>query len=126
MNRKFLIAAAAVLLANAGGAFAVEATQDFPDATILSTKTRAEVKRELAAAERQGPISYGEASPEPQVASTMPRAQVVAEMKEAQRLGLLGAESNEAGMRLATPAEQEAITQAGLNAIGVDMAHSAH
>ncbi len=126
MNRKNLIAAAAaVLLANAGGAFAVEATQDFPDATILSTKTRAEVKSELVAAEQQGPISYGEASPEPQVASTMPRAQVVAEMQEAQRLGLLGALSNEAGMPIATPAEQEAIRQAGLHAIGVDMAHNA-
>jgi hypothetical protein len=55
----------------------------------------------------------------------MPRAQVVAEMKEAQRLGLLGSESNEAGMRIGTPAEQEAIRQAGLNAVGVNMAHSA-
>ena len=126
MNRKILIAAAAAaLLANAGGAFAVEATQDFPDATVLSTKTRAEVKRELAAAEAQGPVNYGEASPEPQAVSSMPRAQVVAEMKEAQQLGVLGASSNEAGAPIATPAEQEAIRQAGLAAIGVNMAHSA-
>ena len=125
MNRKILIAAAAVLLANAGTAFAIEATQDFPDATILSTKTRAEVKRELIAAEAQGPITYGEASPEPQVASTMPRAQVVAEMNEARKLGLLAISSKEPGMRLATPAEEEEIRQAGLDAIGVNMAHNA-
>jgi hypothetical protein len=125
MNRKILIAAAAVLLVNAGSAFAVEATQDFPDATVLSSKTRAEVKAELLAAEAQGPISYDEASPEPVALSTMPRAQVVAEMKEAQVLGLLAISSKEPGVRIATPAEQEAITQAGLHAIGVNLAHSA-
>jgi hypothetical protein len=126
MKKLSIALAAALLLGSAGGAFAVEATQDFPATEILSTKTRAEVKRELLAAEAQGPISYGEASPEPLALSTMPRAQVVAEMKEAQRLGLLGADSNEAGLRIATPAEQESIRQAGLHAIGSNLASSSH
>ena len=125
MNRKTLIATVTTLVAlvGAGSAFAQEATQGFPAAQVLSSKSRADVKSELAAAQRTGTFGYAEASPEPFAASTITRTQVLAETREAQRLGLLG-ESNEAGVRIATPAEQEAIRSAGLRAIETSVARS--
>jgi hypothetical protein len=118
MNRKTLIAAATTVLAliGAGSALAVEATDDFPATQVLSSKSRADVVAELAAAQRNGEVNYGEASAAPQASSTVTRTQVVAELREARRLGLLG--SNEAGAPVPTAAQNEAIRQAGLRAIG--------
>jgi hypothetical protein len=122
MNTKIILATAFVAVVGAGSAFAQEGTQDFPAAQSLSSKSRAEVKAELAAAQRSGvAYTYGEASPAPVAISTMTRAQVVAELREAQRLGLVGA-SNEGDMRIATPAEQQAIRSAGLRAIDTSLA----
>ncbi|WP_280152484.1 DUF4148 domain-containing protein [Piscinibacter sp. XHJ-5] len=126
MNRKTLIAAAttAIALIGASSAFAVEATDDFPATQTLSTKSRAEVRAQLADAQRDGVLNYGEASPAPQAASTVTRTQVLAETREARRLGLLG--SNEAGAPVATPAQNEAIRQAGLRAVESNVAQSTH
>ncbi len=122
MNSKIIIATTLIALVGAGSAFAQEGTQDFPAAQFLSTKNRADVKAELAAAQRNGTIvSYGEASPAPVPASTMTRTQVVAELREAQRLGLAGV-SNEGDFRIATPTEQESIRAAGLRAIDTSVA----
>ena len=119
MTPRTLIAATLVFaFAGAGSAFAQEGTQDFAPAQQLSTKSRAEVRAELLAAQRDGTLEishYGEASPAPLAASTLTRAQVVAETREAQRLGLLGAD--EQGLRVATPAQAEQIHAAGLRAI---------
>jgi Domain of unknown function (DUF4148) len=122
MNSKIAIATALIALIGAGSAFAQEGTQDFPAAQNLSSKSRADVKAELAAAQRSGTvISYGEASPAPVPASTMTRKQVVAELREAQRLGLVGTD-NEGGIRIPTAAENESVRQAGLRAIGTSVA----
>ena len=122
MNSKIIIATTLIALAGAGSAFAQEGTQDFPAAQNLSSKSRAEVKAELAAAQRAGTVvSYGEASPAPVSASALTRVQVVAELREAQRLGLVGA-SNEGDVRIATPAERQAIRSAGLRAIDTSVA----
>lgn len=119
MTPRSLIAATLVVaFAGAGSAFAQEGTQDFPSAQQLSTKSRAEVRAELLAAQRDGTLQlnrYGEASAAPLAASTLTRAQVVAETREAQRLGLVGAD--EQGLRVATPAQAEQIHAAGLRAI---------
>lgn len=124
MNRKSLIAAATTALAliGAGSAFAVEGTQDFPATQSLSTASRAEVKAELADAQRHGELSRGEASQAPQAGSTVSRAQVQAETLEARRLGLIG--GNEAGTPVATAAQSEAIRQAGLRAIDTSLAQN--
>jgi len=126
MNRKTLITTATTFIAliGAASAFAQEATHGFATADVLSTKSRAEVRSELAAAQRAGTFGYGEASPAPVAASTVTRTQVLAETREAQRLGLLGA-SNEGEIRIATQAEEQAIRSAGLRAIDTSVARSA-
>ena len=125
MNSKIIIATSLIAIASVGSACAQEGTQDFPAAQILSTKTRAEVKAELAAAQRNGTfVTYHEGSPAPVPVSTMTRAQVVAELREAQRLGLVGMSSNEGDFRIATPAEQQLIRAAGLRAISTSVAQS--
>lgn len=123
MNSKIIIATTLIALVGAGSAFAQEATQDLP-ASHLSTKNRADVKAELAAAQRNGTlVTYGEAQPTPAAASTLTRAQVVAELREAQRLGLVG-NVGEGNFRIATQAEQESIRAAGLRAISTNVAQS--
>lgn len=123
-NSKIIIATTLIALIGAGSAFAQEGTQDFPAAQALSSKSRADVKSELAAAQRAGTISHGEASSAPVPASTLTRKQVVAELREAQRLGLVNAD-NEGNLRIPTPAENEAVRQAGLRAIGTAVAQNA-
>ena len=109
MNRPILLAAAiaAVALAGAGSAFAVEATQDFADMHALSGASRADVQR----AARDLPVPRDETSLAPQPASTLTRAQVIAETHEALELGLIG--SNAGAYRAPTPAQLEAIRTAG-------------
>jgi hypothetical protein len=125
MNARTLIAAA-LFTAVAGSAYAQEGTQDFPPAHQLSSKSRAEVRAELLAAQRDGTLQHydaGEASPAPIAASTLTRAQVIAETREAVRLGLVGAD--ETGPRIATPEQAELIRAAGLRAIDQHMADAA-
>jgi Domain of unknown function (DUF4148) len=124
MNSKIIIATTLIALVGAGSAFAQEGTQDFPAAQFLSSKSRADVKAELANAQRNGTlVAYTEASPAQVPASTLTRTQVVAELREAQRLGLVGV-SNEGDFRIATPAQQESIRAAGLRAISTNVAQS--
>ena len=124
MNSKIIIATTLIALVGAGSAFAQEGTQDFPAAQFLSSKSRVEVKAELATAQRNGTlVTYTEASPAPVPASALTRTQVVAELREAQRLGLVGI-SNEGDFRIATQAEQASIRAAGLRAISTNMAQS--
>lgn len=127
MNAKTLIAATLVVaFAGAGSAFAQEGTQDFPNAQQLSSKSRAEVRAELLAAQRDGTLQHdnsGEASPAPIAASTLTRAQVRAEAREAVRLGLVGAD--ETGERIATPEQAALIRAAGLRAISEQTAQVA-
>jgi len=125
MNRTTLIAAATafIALAGAGSAFAVEGTQDFSNVQTLSSQSRDSVRSELAAAARTGALVGGEASAAPVPASSQSRAIVVAETREALRLGVVG--SNEAEIRVATPAQQEQIRLAGLRAAeGTNVAQS--
>ena len=125
MNRKMwmLITTTAVALFGAPSAFATEATQDFNDAPSLSTVTRKDVRTDLNTAQHEGSLAFHEASPAPEVASALSRTRVKAELREAQRLGLL--HSNEAGLPIATPAEQASIFAAGLRADSeTSLAHS--
>ena len=125
MNRTTLIAAATafIALAGAGSAFAVEGTQDFSDVQTLSSQSRDAVRSELAAAARTGALVRGEASAAPVPSSSQSRAVVIAETREALRLGVVG--SNEAEMRVATPAQQEQIRLAGVRAVeGTSLAQS--
>ncbi len=124
MNSKIIIATTLIALVGAGSAFAQEGTQDFPAAQFLSSQSRADVKAELATAQRNGTaFTYTEASPAPVPVSGLTRAQVVAELREAQRLGLVGI-SNEGDFRIATQAEQASIRAAGLRAINTNVAQS--
>ena len=127
MNAKTLIATALfVSFAGVGSAFAQEATQDFQPSSMLSTKSRAEVRAELLQAQRAGTLetrNYAEASDAPAAASTLTRAQVVAESREALRLG--ATDANEADVRVATPAQQQLIRAAGLRALDHSMAQAA-
>jgi hypothetical protein len=87
MNAKTLIAA--VLSAGfAAGAFAQEATL-FNDTPASSTLTRAEVKAQAAAADRDV-VFAGEATvfPDAVASSTVTRAEVRAEAREALRNGV--------------------------------------
>ena len=125
MNRTTLIAAATafIALAGAGSAFAVEGTQDFSNIQTLSSQSRDAVRSELAAAVRTGALVRGEASAAPVAASSQSRAVVAAETREALRLGVVG--SNEAEIRVATPAQQEPIRLAGVRAVeGTSVAQS--
>jgi hypothetical protein len=116
MNTRHIALASLLALAAASSAFAQEGTQDFRDIQSLSTRSRAEVRAELASVPRAGlSTSYGEASPTQAAASMLTRAQVIAELRESQRLGLVG--PNDGELHFASPAQQEAIRQAGLRAI---------
>jgi hypothetical protein len=123
MQTKIVIAIALIALAGAGSAFAQEGTQEFTNIQSLSTKSRAEVKAELFAAQRAGEVFYGEASPGPVARSTLTRTQVQAEAREAQRLGLTPFGEEQA--RAATPADLESIRIAGQRAIDTPMARNA-
>lgn len=127
MNAKTLIATALfVSFAGAGSAFAQEATQDFQPSSMLSTKSRAEVRAEFLEAQRAGTLqthNYAEASAAPQAASMLTRTQVAAEAREAARLG--ATEANEAEVRVATPAQQQLIRAAGLRALDRSLAQMA-
>lgn len=120
MNAKIAIVTALIALAGAGSAFAAEGTQDFP-AGGISSASRADVRAELADAQRSGTIVTGEASAQPVAKSTLTRTQVVAEAKEAQRLGLL--ESGEV-IKFATPEQAELIRLAGERAVSMRVAQS--
>ena len=123
MQNKLVFATALIALAGAGSAFAQEGTQEFTNIQSLSTKSRAEVKAELFAAQRAGEVFYGEASPAPVAASTLTRTQVQAEAREAQRLGLTPFGEEQA--RAATPADLESIRIAGQRAIDTPLARNA-
>ena len=88
-----------------------------------STKTRAEVRAEAAAALRAGQIEHGEASYVviDNSGPSKSRAQVMAEAREAQRLGLLS--GSEVSM-FATPEQAEQIRLAGLRAIDPSLARA--
>ena len=122
MQAKLVIVTTLIALAGASSAFAQEGTQEFTDTQALSTKSRAEVKAELLAAQRAGEVFYGEASPAPIAASTVTRTQVQAEAREAQRLGLIP--FGEEGARVATSAELESIRVAGQRAVDTPMARN--
>ena len=114
MNFKHLITVA-VLASLGSTAMAIEAEQSSTWMTP-SVKSRAEVQAETQAAMNDGALSRGEASyTVVPGASTLTRAQVVAEAREAMRLGLIPV--HEGSSRVATPAENEQIRQAGLRAI---------
>jgi len=119
MNRHILIAATTLIaLVGASSAFAIEATQEFEQVDTLSVKPRVEMKLARAALQREaGRVPRGEASAEPQPASELTRAEVVAETREAMRLGAIG--SNEAEIRVASPAQQEVIRQAAAQTAGL-------
>jgi Domain of unknown function (DUF4148) len=123
MKNRLMIATTLVALLGAGSAFAAEGTQDFQPSSIQSTKSRADVKAELAAAQRDGTLetrNYGEASAAPKAASTLSRAQVVAETREALRLGLLDRYDGYAPEP--TAAQLEQIRQAGMRAVSDNVA----
>jgi hypothetical protein len=120
MNTPRTLAAALVIAAFAGSAFAQEAT---PDHWLEagSTADRAAVHAAAVAAQRAGQIGFGEATQFVVLAeSVRSRAQVQAEAVEALRLGLL--DRGEANAPAATPAQAEQVRQAGLRAAGVPMA----
>lgn len=120
-------ATAAVALLSAGASFA----QSYGDgegfrerADFLAwkgTKTRAEVRAELLAAQRAGEIAYGEVGIDralfANVKSEKSRAQVRAETLEARRLGLLDTYADRGEPIAITPAQAELIRQAGLRAV---------
>ena len=129
MNSKLAIsttiATALIALAGAGSAFAQEGTQDFSARQTLSSQSRADVKAELAAAQRAGTVTvygYNEASPAQVASSTVTRAQVVAEAREGVRLGLVP--FNHEATRAATAADLEAIRVAGQRAVSTAVAQA--
>jgi hypothetical protein len=115
MSIKSTLAVAALSLVAAASAFAAEGTQDFENRT-LSSKSRAEVVAELRSA---GAPNVNTAWPTQAPQSTLTRARVVAETREAQRLGLT--DSGEV-LKLATPAQAEAINLAGERAVSETLA----
>ncbi len=128
MNAKTLIATALLVsFAGAGSAFAQEATQDFQPSSMLSTKSRAEVRAEFLQAQRAGTLqthNYAEASAAPAPASMLTRAQVAAEAREAVRLG--ATDVNDADVRVATPVQQQLIRAAGMRALDSSLAQAAN
>jgi Domain of unknown function (DUF4148) len=88
-----------------------------------SVLTRDQVRAELAQARREGRLVQGEAAIERALfadfKSTLTRAQVMAEAREARRLGVLQPRYDGKTV-LPTPAQAEAIRQAGLRAIGAE------
>lgn len=119
----------ATALAAAIGAFAASpalAQEATPDTwmDIASTQTRAEVRADAVAALNAGRIERGEASTRRvEVQSVKTRAQVRAEAAAAMRLGLLG--HGERSVSSFTPAQADAIRQAGLEALGTSVAQAA-
>lgn len=128
MNAKTLIATALLVsFAGVGSAFAQEATQDFPPSSMLSTKSRAEVRAEFQEAQRAGTLqtrNYSDASAAPQASSSLTRTQVTAEAREALRLG--ATDTNEAEVRVATPVQQQLIRAAGVRALDRSLAQAAN
>ena len=119
MNLKTIASAAAfaLSLSLSHGAALADPSDVNPLAGFVSTKTRAEVIAQTAAARAAGQIGVGEHAGQPVAAfvSTMSRSQVRAELRAAQRLGLVGSHGD-LQPRLATPEEAEQIRQAGLRA----------
>jgi len=123
MNTRLTIATTILALTGAASVFAQEGTQDFPAAPMLSSTARAELPAMAAPAQRGALLaSYGEASPTQAAASMLPRAQVRAEAREAVRLGVFG--SNEGELHAASPAQLEAIRQAGARAVDTTLAQN--
>lgn len=90
---------AAVLVAIAASASAVEGTQDFKD-EVLSTRSRAEVQAEFASARANGQLehrgeSYGNFRPR-EIASTLTRAEVIADLQLWRESGMADASPGEA------------------------------
>ena len=119
MNFTTRLITATVFASLGTAALAIEAEQSSTWMTP-SVKSRAEVQAETVAAMKEGSLSRGEASYTivPSSGSSQTRAQVVAETREAMRLGLIPV--HEGYSRVATPAENEQIRQAGLRAINAD------
>jgi len=117
MNLKTIASAAAFALSLAHGVALADPSDVDPRAGFVSTKTRAEVIAEAAAARAAGPVGVGEHAGEPVAAfvPTKSRAQVRAELREAQRLGFVGSRGD-AQPRVPTREEAEQIGQAGLRA----------
>lgn len=120
-SKKFLLVAATagMTLFGATATFADEITIAPEIDNFKSTKTRAEVVAETAAASSAGLIARNDSDVE-RIAglgfrSTKSRAQVVAETIEAKRLGLTG--HGEIGVPDATPLQLEAIRMAGERAL---------
>ena len=111
----------ATVLASLGTvAMAIEAEQSSTWMTP-SVKSRAEVQAETIAAMKDGSLSRRDESSYsvvPGTGSSLTRAQVIAEAREAMRLGLIPV--HEGSSRVATPAENEQIRQAGLRAINAE------
>jgi Domain of unknown function (DUF4148) len=88
-----------------------------------SVLTRDQVRAELAQAQREGQLARGDGAMERALfadfKSTLTRAQVMAEAREARRLGVLQPRYDGETV-LPTPAQAEAIRQAGLRAIGAE------
>lgn len=125
MNTRHILAAAAIALVASGTAFAQEAT---PDTWLNATgsASRQAVHAEAVAAVQAGRLShgYGEAARFDRVAadSGLTRTQVRAEAIEAMRLGLT--DRGEANAPAPTPAQSDAIRQAGLRAVVAQMAQA--
>jgi hypothetical protein len=123
MSTPFRLACVCLLASLSGVAIAHEAEQWWE--RIPSTRTRAEVRAELEAAQRAG-TSTPRYEPlyalQPKGDRTLSRAQVQAEAREAVRLGLTT--KYEVSPRRATPSELEQIRQAGLRAAGGSTQHA--
>lgn len=124
MTTKTLIAAAAVAALFAHGASVAQEATPGVFADAVSTASRDAVRAEAVAALRAGQIAYGEAPRfDVPAVSLKSRDQVRAEAIEARRLGLTG--SGEVTAPAATPAQAEAIRQAGLRAVSTPVAATA-
>ncbi len=125
MNTRHILAAAAIALVTSGTAFAQEATPD-TWLNVTSSPSREAVHTEAVAAVQAGRVShgYGEAFRFDRITtdSGLTRAQVRAEATEAVRLGLTG--HGELSAPMATPAQSEAIRQAGLRAVAALVAQA--
>lgn len=107
LKAKVLVSAS--LLALSGAGFAQEATEFDSGPSVLS---RTQVAAELADAQAQGTLPFGEAGHVFQIGpSTLIRAQATAETREAMRLGLVAV--GDLNPRTASPRELEQIRLAG-------------
>jgi hypothetical protein len=123
MSTPFRLVSVGLLASLCGVAIAHEAEQWWE--RIPSTRTRAEVRAELEAAQRAG-TSTPRYEPlyalQPKGDPTLSRAQVQAEAREAVRLGLTT--KYEVSPRQATAAELAQIGQAGLRAVEGSTQHA--